>query len=705
MTSYPPRDGPRSKNDPIDCITKVQLIIKYNDNTQDIIITNSSWKTSSTKITYASIYNGEIYDENANTDNIQDVIIVNGPLGILSATMQPYVSINKITKPLDTIYNDTTHKSQIVDFGENNSGVVRINIEGLGLKKGDIINLKFAEIKQHPPYGPMDGSLYYGNLRSAEQYDTYISNGNSTGFYIPSFTVHGFRYMEIWGYPRTLMVNDVQKLEIYSCVIQRANWISSDKILNIVNQRCLNGQRSNLKSVPTDCNQRDERLGWMGDAGLSSNTFAINFDMKSFFVNYLELMVDEQYSDGSLPDVVPFYRYGARPSDPNWGIAFPQIINVLYQYYGDSMTQIIQEYMQAPNYNLPNYIKNLQLRMPKTRNGDDNISKYPAAYGDWVPPPPVPKIDNHFSGAFAYIETVRIIKNLANIIGNSSYESYLNTLENTLKNEFISAFYNDGSNEFLHGLQTSYAMTLHAEIYSNNTMRNNLQTNLVKKIHIDNDLLTTGIIGAKFILPILYNINQTILSLNMIKGNKGINNQVNASYPSWVFEQENHLEPATAVWEMWDDSVQKNSRNHHMFSSVSAYLTTDISGIKNKNNLYNHWDITIGHLLFNELKWSKFETDGGLIKFNWEWKTNNKLNVEIVIPFGHFGYLYFKINNHKKYCIMSQIYNDNKIQKQWTLIDYNIENVYSFIDEYDAKLDSNGIMIIGSGYYKWNILC
>ena len=177
-------------------------------------------------------------------------------------------------------------------------------------------------------------------------------------------------------------------MQIYSDVTQRSNWSSSDKLLNTVNERCLNGQRSNLKSVPTDCNQRDERLGWMGDAALSSNTFAINFDMKSFLVNYLALMTDEQDAAGSIPDVVPFYRFGGRPSDPNWGIAYPQNINVLYQYYGASMVEIIKQYMEGPSYNLPQYIKHLESRMPKTSDGKDNIAKYPATfdviYGDWV---------------------------------------------------------------------------------------------------------------------------------------------------------------------------------------------------------------------------------------------------------------------------------------------------------------------------------
>eukprot|EP01084_Bolivina_argentea_P268275 455609_1 len=416
----------RSKNDSIDCILKLQLIIKYNDNTQDIIITNNSWQTASTKIILSSIYNGEIYDENAQINNIQNVITVIGPLAILYPTVQPYVTINKIINPLDTIYSLSSHNSQIIDFGENNAGIVRINVGNLGLKKGDQINMKFAEIKQHPPYGPMNGELYYDNLRTAQQYDTFISNGNSSGYYTPYFTMHGFRYMEVWGYPRILTTKDVQKLLIYSNVKMRANWSSSDEVLNSVNKRCINGQLSNLKSVPTDCNQRDERLGWMGDASLTSDSFAINFDMKSYFLNYLQLIVDEQYENGSIPEVVPYYRYGFRPADPNWGIAFPQIINVLYDYYG---VNVIKQYMNEPTSYLPKYIQNLQLQMPKYANGSDNISKYPGRHGDWVPPPPNPKISNNFAGAFGYISTVRIVKKLANIIGNSKYVNDLNELE------------------------------------------------------------------------------------------------------------------------------------------------------------------------------------------------------------------------------------------------------------------------------------
>ena len=142
-----------------------------------------------------------------------------------------------------------------------------------------------------------------------------------------------------------------------------------------------------------------------------------------------------------------------------------------------------------------------------------------------------------------------------------------------------------------------------------------------------------------------------------------------------------------------------NSRNHHMFSSVSAYLSTDVAGIRNRENLYNHWDLSIGHLRYEELEWSEFETDGGLVRFDWKWENENELVLDVVIPIGHFGHLHFKLDE----CVIMAIGGD----RMWIVRDNNIasEDRQSFIEKYDAKIGQKGGAMIGSGHYKWRLSC
>eukprot|EP01083_Nonionella_stella_P228578 809914_1 len=189
-------------------------------------------------------------------------------------------------------------------------------------------------------------------------------------------------------------------------------------------------------------------------------------------------------------------------------------------------------------------------------------------------------------------------------------------------------------------------MALEAKIYSDSNMKQTLQKNLLSQIKNDKNLLTTGIIGAKFLLPALAAMNNQTLALRLIKGGQGFDGQVNASYPSWAYEGENSLEPATAsVWELWNGPKEgpgMDSRNHHMFSSVSAYLNNYVSGLQQIQ--YNKWNVLIGHLSYDVLQWSNIKIYDGMIEYNWKWHNYHTLDIHIIVPIGHTMKLLF---NHK----------------------------------------------------------
>ena len=164
----------------------------------------------------------------------------------------------------------------VVDFGQNTAGWVQLKVRGA--KKGSKVTIKHAEILMHPPYGAHDGTLYYGNLRKAQATDTYVAKGDAGGeVYEPRFTQHGFRYCEVTGLATPLLASDIIMYEVHSDLAQTGHAEFSNALYNQIQHNCVWGQKSNLMSVPTDCDQRDERRGWMGDAALTAEEATYNF--------------------------------------------------------------------------------------------------------------------------------------------------------------------------------------------------------------------------------------------------------------------------------------------------------------------------------------------------------------------------------------------------------------------------------------------
>ena len=304
---YPYRDASPPVPDTSARVLRAILNITYSDGSVQSVATDNSWSASVTQYSSDSVYNGETYDaRQGGPSSSAQVLVVSGPYGQMYLPSIPYIAETGYEAPVSIYRLASDSSKQIVDFGNNTAGVCRINVGAGRCPSGTVIQLRHAEVPQHPPYGAQDGSLYYDNLRSAKQTDIYTCNGSDTS-YQPSFTYHGFRYAEVTGYPGNLSAADIVKVNVHSLLLPNGQLHTSDPALLAIQASVVRGQLSNLMSVPTDCNQRDERLGWMGDADLSSDSMLLNFHMDSFFPHYAQLMADDQVG-GSLPDVVPFYR-------------------------------------------------------------------------------------------------------------------------------------------------------------------------------------------------------------------------------------------------------------------------------------------------------------------------------------------------------------------------------------------------------------
>ena len=571
-TDFPLKDPAPPKPDNVARVLRVMLEVTYTNGTKVTFATDESWESRISAYTYDSVYDGETYDARlANkTYDVVNVVTANGPAGTMFLSQIPYIAEVGVQKALRVYRLVSDPRKQIADFGYNSAGVCQLTVGGL--RAGTAVQIKHAEVPMHPPYGTADGSLYYSNLRDARQTDKFISDG-ATLTYRPSLTYHGFRYAEITGYPRDLAASDISKVVINSNLRANGHLNTSNPLLNEIQESVVRGQLSNLMSIPTDCDQRDERLGWMGDAGLSADSMALNMHMEAFHPHFLQLIRDEQIN-GSLPDVVPFYRYGYRPADPSWGAALPQIMWVLYKYYGDVDT--VKEFF-------PSLLKYIEFMLSKIPPGDGGIGKLYAYYGDWCPPPPQPAVDTSFPAAFSLLTNIKQVQELATVLGYKENATNLEKIFTEQADSFDKAFLNNG--KYLNGLQITYVLPLALGIVPTDIMDDFVKAFLNQLTGSDKTHITAGIIGAKFILPVLSQLKQHSLAMEIVQ---------QVDYPSWGYMIHNSFEPATTIWELWNGfngSAGMDSRNHHMFSSVSGWMMTEMVGLSIPEGSYGFEEI------------------------------------------------------------------------------------------------------------------
>ena len=563
---YSRRDSlPAPDTEPL--VLRLILEVTYTDGSSQTEYSDNSWDVWSSVFVQDSIYNGETVDLSNSPSMAGKAVETPGPSGKMYLPSFPYIASLQVDNAIaiTKIAPNSEGTRQIVDFKYNTAGYVKINVKDVG--KGSSFSMHHAEVPQHPPYGSKDGSLYFANLRGALQNDSFTSNGKAST-YQPTFTYHGFRYVQVTNYPRDLTKDDIQKVRTNSNVQKNSKFNSSISLLNSIQDNVMRGHLSNLMSVPTDCDQRDERLGWMGDAGLSADGMALNFQMDTFFPNFLTLIADEQMK-GAVPDVVPFYRGGGRPSDPAWGAAYPQIAWVLYKYYGDTAT--------AKDH-LAGLLAYIDFMISQVQS--QGMGKLYAHYGDWVPPPPQKKVSESFTSAFSFLLNVKQVGELARALKDEANANRMDAAFKQYADQFNSAFLING--KYIDDLQVSYVLPLALDIVPAD-QKDKISAYFINKLtSTDKTHVTGGIIGTKFLLPVLTSLKRNDLAMKIVQ---------NTDYPSWGYMILNTDEPATTIWELWNANTAgpgMNSRNHHMYSSVSGWLQTDMVGLRQPDGSYGY---------------------------------------------------------------------------------------------------------------------
>jgi len=592
---------------------KIQLMISYDDGSNDIISTDESWDSSEGPIREADILMGEFYDANyeslienwdsyySNINNFKRVKVITNVDPEFTSYKADVVKCRSEVKPYSI--KKISERKCIIDFGQNFAGFVRLKISNVSKRK---ITLRFAEMITG------DGSLYTENIRMAKAQDTYISRGDGEEIWQPLFTYHGFRYVEVSGLDK--IDNDtIIGISINSLPEQTAYFISSDEKLNKLFNCILWNQKSNYIDIPTDCPQRDERFGWTGDAVSFFKTAAFNFDVSAFYSKWLENVFDAQRNDGALPPFAPVADMGVGPvyfNSAGWadaGIVTPYLF---FEFYKDETL-------------LTKYYERMKLFIQSLEKQSNNYVLADYGYGDWLCIGEGTSKSFIATAYFAY--DCMLMKKIASILKSDDAVHY-DELFNKIKQAFKKTFLNkDGT--LCQITQTAAVLSIHFNLLRAEEKEKAISF-LTKNI-IENDFhITTGFLGLSFLMPVLSSIGRNDIAWRVLTNNE---------FPSWFFMIDNG---ATTLWERWDSfhpergfyDPTMNSFNHCSLGCVGEWLFTDIAGITALEPGFRK--VMVKQFIPKGLTYAKasFKTVHGFIKSEWE-RSENNLQMNITIPF------------------------------------------------------------------------
>ena len=546
-----------------------QLELDYADGSHDTVVTDESWRATASPILRSDIYAGEVYDarleqagwEKPGFDDSKwkPSVVANVPAIAVSSqiTAPARVIATLDAKSVTPVANG----AYIFDMGQNMVGWATLKVRGFA---GTKLRLRFAEILNP------NGTIYTANLRNADATDDYTLRGGDEETFAPHFTFHGFRYVEVTGYPGTPPL-DAIKGDVVSSLSGDpvAKLVTSSDLVNQMWSIGIWGQRGNFLSIPTDCPQRDERLGWMGDAGVFWRTGSYNFDIAAFSQKFVQDIVDAQTSQGAFtnvsPNTLPFGGGGTEGTSawnegmvgaPGWGDAGVIVPWTTWVQYGDKA--IIEDTWHA----MQRWMNFIQSRNP------DFLRKNGVGpnFADWLAPDEHTNKDLLATAYWALI--ANMMSQMAHAVGKEADAKRYDDVVQNIRTAFQKTYIKDDG-EVGTGTQTSYVVTLYNKM-APAALEPLLVDKLVKDIEARNGHLSTGFLGTPFLLFTLADHGRADVAYHLL---------LNDTYPSWGYMLS---KGATTWWERWDGDTgdpAMNSYNHYAFGSVIAWVYRYAAGI------------------------------------------------------------------------------------------------------------------------------
>jgi alpha-L-rhamnosidase len=527
-----------------------ELHIEHSNGEVTVVSTDESWKAGEGPIRGSDFLMGETFDARVEIDPSEPVSLLAAPESELVGQHSPLVERTEEIGAKER--REPSPGVFVFDFGQNLVGFARVRLQA---EPGRRIQMRFAEMLRP------DGNLYVENLRTARSTDVYIARGGGPEVYEPHFTFHGFRYAEVQGYPGEPSLDAVTAVVLHSKTAAAGAFETSSSLLNQLHSNVVWSQRGNFLSIPTDCPQRDERLGWMGDAQIFARTACFNMDVAAFFTKWLQDVRDAQSEGGAFSDVSPRLIVTTDGS-PGWGDAGIIVPWSLYECYGD-------ERLLARHYDaMRRWIEYIRSANPDLirRNLLNNN------YGDWVAVGSSTSKELLATAFFA--RDADLMARIARVLGKdddaAAYQSLFGAIRSAFAEEFL-----DEEGRVQGDTQTGYVLALRFGLVPDG-WREKAAAHLVRAIEEKGGHLSTGFLGVRDLLPALSENGRFDVAYRLL---------MNDSFPSWGYEIRNG---ATTIWERWDGWTETagfqdpgmNSFNHYSFGSVGEWMYENVAGIR-----------------------------------------------------------------------------------------------------------------------------
>lgn len=602
-----------------------QLEVIYTDGTTDVIISDDSWKSSSAgPVRFAEIYNGATIDDrmqqkNWSTTNFDDkdwsgVVAQNFSKDVLVATYNEPVRKHETFKPVKVF--KTPKGEQVIDFGQNLVGWVQLKAKG---KAGDTIKVSHAEVIDK------FGNFYTENLRLARSQDIYILKGGEEETFEPQFTWQGFRFIKLEGYPGTINPDDFTAIALYSDMTPTGTFTCSNPLLNQLQHNIQWGQKGNFLDVPTDCPQRDERLGWTGDAQVFSRTASYNMNVHNFFTKWLKDVAADQYPDGSVPFVIPDVL-GSGKNEAGGSTGWADVSTIIpwnmYLAYGD------KQILETQYSSMKAWVKYMQ---DKSKNDLWNTGFH---FGDWL----FYSVNDDTDGSSAitskyliaqcfWAHSTQLMIDAARVLGKKDDEAmYAESLEK-IKRAFVNEYVTPNG-LISSDTQTAYVLALEFDMLPE-SLRAQAANRLVNNIQRYGNHLSTGFLGTPYLCRVLSRFGHADMAYRLL---------LQDTYPSWLYPVKMG---ATTIWERWDgirtdgtfETPTMNSYNHYAYGAIGDWMYRVVAGIDTKEEAPGYKEITIKPTIGGGLTnvAADYETTYGKVSSHWT-VDGSTLKMDVEIP-------------------------------------------------------------------------
>jgi alpha-L-rhamnosidase len=597
-----------------------QMNIKYSDGTTDSVISNENWKSSTGAIRYAEIYNGETIDARKekkgwtlpgyDDSKWSGVKVEDYSKDVLLATENAPVKKHETFKPVRIF--KTPAGGQVIDFGQNLVGWVTIKVKGTA---GDTITVSHSEVLTK------EGYFYTANLREAKAQDNYILKGGEEEIFEPHFTWHGFRYIKVDGYPGELKPENFTAVAIYSDMQPTGTFTTSNPLINQLQHNIQWGQKGNFLDVPTDCPQRDERLGWTGDAQVFSRTATFNMNVNNFFDKWLKDVAADQIN-GSVPFVVPNVLGPGAGASAGWADVATIIPWNVYLAYGDKRV-LEDQYNSMKAW--------VEYMHGKSKNDLWNTGFH---FGDWLFYRPdddndgrAAVTDKYLIAQCFYAHSTQLLINAAKVLGKEDDVATYSALLQKIKDAFLKE-YMTPNGRLVSGTQTAYVLALNFDMLPE-SLRTQAAVRLVDNVKSYGNHLTTGFLGTPYLCHVLTRFGYDSVAYKLL---------LQPTYPSWLYPVKMG---ATTIWERWDgikpdstfETPGMNSFNHYSYGAIGDWMYRSMAGLDTYEDGVGYKHIKIQpHIGGNFTNVSaSLETYYGKLSSSWK-VDSNTLIMDIEIP-------------------------------------------------------------------------